>query len=215
MADEPLIIRNLPSYERVSFVPTRPPLTILFHGVLRQERGLEELITSMAEWRFDGRVVIRGYGQPGYIAGLQRLARARGVDDRVVFAPRVPPERLVVEAAEAHIGYLVLPSITEQYEFVLPNKLFEYLMGGLAVLATPMPDMMAVLEWSGAGLKTRFDASAIAATLNDLKPDELDIKRKAALNAARSLNWEYEKSRLTKAVAGLTALATYSRASFQ
>ena len=69
----------------------------------------------MPWWIFDGRVVIRGFGQNAYLAGLRKRAQARGVANRVSFAPRVSPEDLIMEAAAADIGYLALPGTTEHY----------------------------------------------------------------------------------------------------
>jgi glycosyltransferase involved in cell wall biosynthesis len=201
LTQKPLVIRNLPSRQDIAFREIKPPLTILFHGLIRRERGLEELIDSMSAWRFDGRVVIRGYGQQAYLDALKGRARERGVADKVVFAPRVSPQELISEAALADIGYLALPGTTEHYEFALPNKLFEYIMAGLPVLATPRVEMAAMLTSTGCGFITEQDPQSLATTLNAMKLEELNRMRKAALAAARSLNWEEEKSRLTAAIA--------------
>jgi glycosyltransferase involved in cell wall biosynthesis len=201
LTQKPLVIRNLPSYQNIAFRKIELPLTVLFHGLIRQERGLEELIDSMPAWRFEGRVIIRGYGQPGYLDALKARARERGVADKVIFAPRVSPEELISEAASADIGYLALPGTTEHYEYALPNKLFEYVMAGLPVMATARVEMAAMLSSTGCGFITELDALSIAKVLNEIKLDELNTMRKAALAAARDLSWEKEKSRLAAAIA--------------
>ena len=203
LTQKPTVIRNLPSYQDIAFREIRQPLTLLFHGLIRQERGLEELIDSMPDWHFEGRLVIRGYGQDGYLAQLEQRARERGVIERVSFAPRVSPEALISEAASADIGYLALPGTTEHYEYALPNKLFEYMMAGLPIMATPRIEMATLLSATGCGFTTELDPRALAATLNGLKLEELNRMRKAALDAARSLNWQQEKRRLTAAIAAL------------
>jgi glycosyltransferase involved in cell wall biosynthesis len=203
LTQKPTVIRNLPSYQDIAFREIRQPLTLLFHGLIRQERGLEELIDSMPDWHFEGRLVIRGYGQDGYLAQLKQRARERGVIERVSFAPRVSPEALISEAASADIGYLALPGTTEHYEYALPNKLFEYMMAGLPIMATPRIEMATLLSATGCGFTTELDPRALAATLNGLKLEELNRMRKAALDAARSLNWQQEKRRLTAAIAAL------------
>jgi glycosyltransferase involved in cell wall biosynthesis len=203
LTQKPIVIRNLPSYQDIVFREIEPPLTVLFHGLIRQERGLEELIDSMPDWRFCGRFVIRGYGQDGYLASLRERARMRGVAERVVFAPRVSPEELISQAASADIGYLALPGTTEHYEFALPNKLFEYMMAGLPVLATPRVEMAAMLSSARCGFITELDPRSLAKALNEVKLDDLNRMREAALAAAKTLNWEHERSRLTTAIASL------------
>jgi glycogen(starch) synthase len=201
LTQKPIVIRNLPAYQAIPFREIKPPLTVLFHGLIRRERGLEELIDSMPHWRFEGRFVIRGYGQEGYLAALEERARRRGVADRVEFAPRVSPEALISEAAAADIGYLALPGNSEHYEFALPNKLFEYMMAGLPVLATPRVEMAALLSARRCGFITELDPQSLARTLNAVDLAALNRMRKAALAAAKSLNWQEEKSRLIAAIA--------------
>ena len=193
----------MPQYQQIPLREITLPLTVLFHGLIRQERGLEELIDSMPSWAFDGRFVIRGYGQDAYLDALRERAKARGVADRVSFAPRVSPERLVAEAAAADIGYLALPGTTEHYEFALPNKLFEYLMAGLPVMATPRIEMAAMISSTRSGFITELDPQSLAATLNGMNLADLNAMRRAALTAAQRLNWEHEKSLLIAAIAAL------------
>jgi glycogen synthase len=203
LRNRPIVVRNLPVYESVPFRPTGRSLTILFHGLIRSERGLEELIDSMPKWSFDGRVVIRGYGNSDYAASLKARAAARGVESRVSFDPALAPSRLIEAAATADIGYLALPRISRQYEHALPNKLFEYMMAGLAVCATICEDIAAIVRAKGTGFFTEIGAEPIAAALNQLSPATLDRMRRASLEASRSLNWEHEKQRLLDAVEGI------------
>jgi glycogen(starch) synthase len=203
LTQKPIVIRNLPHYQAIPFREIKLPLTVLFHGLIRQERGLEQLIDSMPAWSFNGCFVIRGYGQDAYLAALKERARQRGVADRVLFAPRVSPDRLVAEAASADIGYLALPGTTEHYEFALPNKLFEYMMAGLPVMATPRVEMATMLSSTGSGFTTELEPQSLAATLNRMNLEDLNRMRKAALAAAQGLSWEHEKSRLTAAIGAL------------
>jgi glycosyltransferase involved in cell wall biosynthesis len=203
LPEKPLVIRNLPRYRATPFRESRPPLRVLFHGLIRQERGLEELIASMPSWSFEGGVTIRGYGNAGYLSELRGLAERYGVGARVTFAPPVAPDELVAQAATADIGYLVLPRTTEQYEFALPNKLFEYLMAGLPVLAGRSAEIVALLRATGTGFQADLEPASIAAALNGLTLDRLHAMRRAALAAAETLNWKHEKDRLVTAVASL------------
>jgi hypothetical protein len=70
-------------------------------------------------------------------------------------------------------------------------------------MATPRVEMAALLSSRRCGFITALDPHAIAKTLNETKLSDLNAMRKAALEAARTLNWEAEKSRLTAAIASL------------
>ncbi len=196
----PVVVRNMPSYRPTPLRPPNGRRQILFHGLIRPERGLESLIDAVPALTFAGDVVVRGYGLSAYLDSLKARARERGVGDRVVFAPAVGPDHLIERAAEADLGVLLLPGITRHYEFALPNKLFEYLMAGLPVLASPRREIRTLLDEIGAGLFAEPDPGSVAAALNALTEDALIGMRRAALAAARALNWDAEKRLLVGAV---------------
>jgi glycosyltransferase involved in cell wall biosynthesis len=196
----PVVVRNLPPFSPAARRRANSRRQILFHGLIRPERGIEELIDSARSWAFDGEIVLRGYGSSHYLELLR--TRARGVrHDLLVIEQAVPPDELIRRAALSDVGFLALPASTAHYEFALPNKLFEYLMAGLPVLATPREEISRVLEQTGAGLVTELSAEAIAGTLNSLTPEALAAKSAAALAAAPSLSWEAESTKLTDAIA--------------
>lgn len=203
LPERPSVIRNLPQFQDVPRRPRGQRRRILFHGVIRPERGLEELIDSAPLWTFDGEIVIRGYGSAAYIAGLRERAAALGIADRLVIAPAVSPAELVAQAADADLGYLALPPTTEQYEFALPNKLFEYMMAGLAVLATPRLEMKKIIEAAGCGVLADLEPVRLAAALNDIDAWQLERMQEAARTAAQRLNWDEERKSLVALFDGL------------
>jgi glycosyltransferase involved in cell wall biosynthesis len=196
----PTVVRNLPPYIETRAGPPNGRRQILFHGLIRPERGLEELIDSAPAWSFDGAIVVRGYGAQAYLDGLRDRARERDIAERLSIEPFVAPDALISLAAAADIGYLALPATTDHYEFALPNKLFEYLMAGLPVLATPRREIHHVLQSTESGFVAELEPRAIAAALNAVTADDLVRMRVAALSAARRLNWEAERHLLIAAI---------------
>lgn len=196
----PAVVRNLPPFQAIAFRPPNARRQVLFHGLIRPERGLEELIDSIPFWNFAGELVIRGYGLEPYLNSLRIRGRERGVQDRIHFAPPVASDELVRQAAAADIGYLALPGVTAHYEYALPNKLFEYLMAGLPILASPRTEIRKVIEEAGAGLTVELTPRALATALNGVAADDIVRMRRAALQAAQRLNWEAERRVLVDVV---------------
>ena len=189
----PLVVRNMPRYEALPFRPTPDRIEVLYHGVVSRGRGLEASIASVAFWRSDYFFTIRGPGDPDYLAHLAGLAAEHGVADRVIFAPAVPMIELVRAAATADIGLLALPGHSRQNVHALPNKLFEYLMAGLALCITDLPEMAAIVRAHKAGeLIPAVSPEAIAAAISRLDRPAIDACKRRALAAARELNWENE-----------------------
>jgi glycogen synthase len=199
----PTVVRNTPDFEPGPARPTDNVVTVLFHGLFRPHRGLEPLIDSVAFWRPNRRLVLRGYGATTYVAALKSRATNSTASGNIIFEPPVAPERVVPMAASADIGFFALPASSPQSRFALPNKIFEYIGASLAVVTTPLPDMSALLDEWGCGAYTGETAAEIARTLNALDQGAIDRLKANAAAAARRLNWRQESAILLNIVAGL------------
>ncbi|MFL5269736.1 MAG: glycosyltransferase [Stellaceae bacterium] len=196
-----ITIRNTPPFEAVSFRPTaHDRVKVLYHGIVTPGRGLEATIDSVAAWRPAFELTIRGPGDEGYLDGLRRRIAERGLAERIIIAPPVPMTALVREAAAYDVGFFALPGSSRHNEFALPNKFFEYLMAGLALCVTDLPEMARLLREHDLGVTfPRVDPEMIAAAINDLHPAAIDRYKRNALRAARELCWERESERLVAA----------------
>lgn len=190
------LVRNVPEARPAAFRPTAAEFTVLFHGLIRPNRGIEALISSAALWERPHRLVIRGSGAARYITQLQAQARSLSVNDRISFEPSAPPERVVEMAAAADLGVVSLPDTSSQNRYALPNKLFEYIVAGLAVIASDSPDMAAIVRSYGCGVICDAMAPELARTINALAPARIDEFKRSALRAAESVTWASEKGRL-------------------
>lgn len=204
LPERPLVIRNLPKYSETPWRArsSRAPIRMLYHGVVAPGRGLEAAIASAAHWRTGIELSIRGPAEPGYLATLRDLVLASGVSDRIAFLPPVPMTELVAAARAFDVGFFALAGDTEQNRYVLPNKLFEYVMAGLALCVSDLPEMARVLRAFDLGvLIADLEPRSIAAAVNGLDDESLERYRRNALTAARELCWEREAEGLVTACA--------------
>ncbi|MEI8397114.1 MAG: glycosyltransferase family 4 protein [Rhodospirillaceae bacterium] len=207
----PVVIRNTPKYRSMPFCPTGPVISVLYQGVYASDRCLEELIASVAHWRPDRRLLMRGIGLPDYVDSLQRLAVALGLCDRVVFLPPVKPDELIDAASEADIGIVIWPTDKPQSNFALPNKFFEYMMSGLALCVGPAAEMSELTTSYKVGLVTAgHSPEMIAATINTFEAAEIDAFKQRSLATARQCCWENEGRRLLGLYAPAHANSTFA-----
>jgi glycosyltransferase involved in cell wall biosynthesis len=109
---------------------------------------------------------------------------------------------LIPLANEADIGVHPLVATSEQTRFSLPNKLFEYLMAGLAVCVSDLPEMAEIVRrYRVGGLISTTTPGGIAAAVNAIDISALPEIKSRALTAARDLCWDKEKAVLLDAVA--------------
>ena len=192
-----LVVRNTPAFEEIPFRATGDRIRVLYHGLLARGRGLEAAIDSVASWRPEFDLTIRGPDDPAYLNQLRQRAETCGVADRVHLAPPVPMTELVRAAAAFDVGFFALPGSSRHNEFALPNKLFEYMMAGLALCVTDLPDMARLVRQYDSGIMLpRAISGDIATAINSLDRPCIDRYKRNALAAARDLCWERELARL-------------------
>lgn len=193
LAVRPTVVRSTPA---LVDVPGREPgdrWTALFHGHLRPDRNVHGLVASVPLWPDHLRLVLRGNGPPAYLQALTQQVGELGVADRVELAPAVPWADVVTSAATADLGVVPWPLDLPQKRISLPNKVFEYLMAGLAVVATGPSEVSRLVESYGAGRGySPATPEALAAALRDLDRDTLLAMRAGARAARKALSWEQE-----------------------
>jgi glycosyltransferase involved in cell wall biosynthesis len=197
----PHVIRNMPRLEVGLLRPTGNAISVLYHGVIVPGRALEESIVSVAQWRPEFTLTLRGPSEAAYIESLQALAQQHGIAERVHVAPPVPMTELVGKARAHDVGLFVIKGHSRQNEHVLPNKFFEYAMAGLALCVSDLPEMRGLLQRHGLGvLIADVTPEAIANAINALDPARIDAFKANALTAARELCWEKESDTLVALV---------------
>ena len=121
------------------------------------------------------------------------------LEEKVRFINRVPFQELHAYTCSADLGLCLIRGTGKSFYYSLPNKLFEYLIAGLPVLASDFPDMGRLVREEGVGRTVDpSDSTAIAHELVDLMghPELRHQYGQAAREAAKRYNWEREANKL-------------------
>ena len=89
------------------------------------------------------------------------------------------------------------------YRFSLPNKLFDYLQAGIAVIASGVVEVKRIVEKYELGaIIPTHDPLDIAETMARFVRDEelLSNCKEKARAAAKELHWDHEKKNLTQII---------------
>lgn len=190
----PSVVRSTPFYVPQPFRPTGEIITVLYHGEIFPSRALHIAVRSMRLWRPEFRFVIRGYSDPAYVIQLREIAAEVGVADRLDIQGPVPFDQIILTANKADVGYFVHIDTSPQRSFALPNKFFEYVMAGLALVVSNLPEMAKLVgEFDLGVLVSECDEECIARTINSLDRASIDRMKHHSLEAAKILNWDVEK----------------------
>jgi glycogen(starch) synthase len=182
LRETPAAVVNAPERdEREPASRADGPLRAIYQGAMGPGRPLEDLLVA-AEHAPEVQFTLRVAGADA--DGLRE--RAAHLPNVEVVAP-VAPDRLV-EALRGHdVGLIINRPVTRNDELVFPNKLFEYLMAGLAVAVPRLPGMTPLVEGEGVGVTYEPGAPdelgrALAALARE--PEELEQMRRAARRLA-------------------------------
>jgi glycosyltransferase involved in cell wall biosynthesis len=188
------VVRSVPALQVQPFRPVGERIVVLYHGVISPVRGLHLAVASMRFWRPEFELLLRGNVDPSYKAELLAIAKSHGVTHRLKFDAPVAFDQIVSAANSADIGYFVHEESGPQKRFVLPNKFFEYVMAGLALCVSDLPEMATIVNHNALGqLVPQFDEAAIAAAINGFDREVIDRMKRNSLAAAQNLNWEAEQ----------------------
>ena len=159
LAARPLVVLSCPPRSDVEPAARGDgPLLALYQGAMGPGRRLEDLV--VAAQHADGvRLVARVPGAPD-LDGVER-------------AEPIEPDALVEAAAPFHVGLVINRPVTRNDELVLPNKLFEYVMAGLAVVVPRLPGLAPIIEAEGIGLTYEpGQPEQLGAALTELARDD-------------------------------------------
>lgn len=144
-------VRNTGILRRTVRLPLRTKL-LLFQGGMVPYRSLMELVEGMRHVRSDVALVLMG-GRHSLGDALEARARELGLlGSRVVFVPEVPASELLPWTMGADAGVIPYPHVDLNTLMCTPNKLFEFLVAGLPILATHGTELRRLVGDQGVGL---------------------------------------------------------------
>lgn len=169
-------------------------LLVIYQGSgINPGRGVRELLEAMGLAKGIMLIIIGGGDM---IDEIKLEAEKRKLDSRVIFLPRMPWREMMSYTMCCDAGLTLDTDTCLNQRYSLPNKLFDYIAAGIPVIASPLPEVSALVSNYGCGIVLdEVSPRAIADALTRLRDDRVclsDLKAAAAI-AADDLCWEKEK----------------------
>ena len=182
------ILYNTPPYQKSDFVPPGRRIKILYLGAYSQKRKMDYLYRAIKRIK-NTQMTVMGPGWDESRAG------------NITILPPVAPEEVVNMAQSYDIG--VFPYVADNLNqlYSMPNKLFEYMMAGLAIAASDLPEVKKVITEAENGvLFNPRSTKDITIKLNYLvKNKEILTKFKQnSLKFAKKYSWENQEKKQLK-----------------
>ncbi|MGO1372191.1 MAG: glycosyltransferase [Senegalia sp. (in: firmicutes)] len=201
--EKPQVIHNYPFYReikeeldlhKIANIDENEPI-LLYQGGIQEGRGIEKIVEAIPYFN-RGIVVFLGDGKlkPKIIDMVKDMK----LEEKVRFIPKVPVNDLPKYTRNAYLGFQVLQNICFNHYSTLSNKLFEYMMAEVPVIASDFPEIKEIVMGQGTGfVANEKDSKEIARSVNILLNNR-DKWLEAKLNCERAkkiYNWENEKQK--------------------
>lgn len=173
-------------------------LVVLQGRGINIDRGGEELVDAIA--LLDG-VSLMIVGGGDVWNNLQSLVANKALTGRVCFIPAVAYAEMLAIIAAADVGMSLDKASNKNYEWSLPNKIFDYSLVGLPIIASRLPEVSAIVEGYAVGITVEsVTPHTIAAAIELMRDNPTDLATFAAntvwLNA--DLDWQKEFQPIVK-----------------
>ncbi len=187
---------NLPFYCNVKPKKcAKDRIRMIHHGVAVEGRHLENMIELMdyLDERFKLDFMLTNMNSQ-YGNELKKIASK---NTGIRFLPPVKMPDIPDFISEYDIGlYLLVPNTFNQ-KMALPNKIFEFIQGRLAVAIWPSQEMVKIVDKYEIGVYSQnFDVREMADILNSLTEKDINRMKKYSDIAAKELNSEQNKKQL-------------------
>jgi glycosyltransferase involved in cell wall biosynthesis len=200
-------VHNYPLSNQVQF-PKQPdngkcPSQILYAGTIIEARGIREIVLAMNEIQdHQAELLLLGEFYPtSFESEIRSIAGAN-----VKIVGKVPFDKMPEYFRSSDIGIVCFHPLPNHVE-AMPNKLFEYMQAGLAVIASDFPLWRKIVEEAGSGiLVDPLDPRSIANAIRRLiENPELCIRMgQAGIKAVtENYSWHSEAKVLLEAYQSL------------
>jgi glycosyltransferase involved in cell wall biosynthesis len=194
------VVRNVSPLWQPGAVPSKQELGIpdnrhilIMQGAgLNIHRGIEEAISMMHHLE---QTVLLLVGDGDIIPQMKERVRTENLQEKVLFFGKRPYAELMYFTFHADLGLSLDQPTNANYEFSLPNKVFDYIHTATPVICSDVIEVATIVRRHDVGLVlTDFDPQHMAAVLGDLLQNEARMEElKAHCRKAAALeNWEKE-----------------------
>jgi glycosyltransferase involved in cell wall biosynthesis len=202
LSHPPTVIMNYPSQINTEITPytfrekfnwEASDLVFLYQGILNAGRGLPVLIELFSKLPKSSKLVILGNG--GLEKQLKKAAAQKQATN-IVFFDLVPLNELPSYTAGADIGFNLLEPLNLSKQLASPNKLFEYIQAGIAVIGSDTIENEKVISAYDIGLVSATTVTDLEVAISSLTSEKLNEFKRNCREISSNFSWESQEEKL-------------------
>ncbi|MEE6274467.1 glycosyltransferase family 1 protein [Georgenia sp. MJ206] len=185
------VVRNATPYHDLTPTPVGEPIRLVHSGLALRRRHLELIIEAVG--RLAGKVELDLYlvkSDPSCHADLEMLAAST---TNVTMHDPVPYDELIPTLNEYDVGIHVIPAVSFNNRWALPNKFFDYVQARLGIAIGPSPEMAGLVDEHRLGVVADgFTVDDVERMIVGLDGPQISAYKAAAHASARELSADTE-----------------------
>lgn len=175
-------------------------IKMIHHGAAIRDRKIELMIELMNFLPDSYQLNLILLGDEAYIKELKEMS-----NNRVLFHDPVPVEQIAKRINQFDIGLFILPPVNFNWNYALPNKLFEFIQARLCIAVSPNPEMKSLVEDFELGIVSKdFSAKAMAEAIKTMSKDKITYFKNKTHEHAYNLSADKTEELIRSVVASLT-----------
>jgi len=166
-------------------------IKLVYIGGIEEHRGIQYAIKGFIETlKTHENLEFHLHGKGRYVDTLKKIIKQYSLEDKVFLQPLLKFPQEAVKLSEYDIG--LIPGIkSTQNDCSSPNKLYQYMYYGLAVMASNLDSIERIIKETACGITYTFDDSSEFATkLSNMISTNLNqYKENAHKAVVKKYNW--------------------------
>ena len=177
------VVRNIPvnklfldssdqksNYLRNKFNIPSEHIIFIYQGIISEERGIRVLLDVFSKIESNFHIVFMGYG-----VDVDLVKQNSSEKKNIHFHVAVKQNELRNITSSADVGLCILKSDSLSHYYCLPNKVFEYILSDLPIIASNFPDLKEFVELNNFGWVCEPKMDAIMKIVTSIK--KIEIKK--------------------------------------
>lgn len=180
-------------------MPEGKTILILQGSGINVDRGSEELVEAFKHLNDQYHLYIVGSGD--VIDTLKKMVLELGLDNQITFVGKQPYNDLIQYTMNSDAGLTLDKNTNINYQFSLPNKIFDYIQCGIPVISSDLVELRNIVTHYQIGTIVKdVTPDSIANSIKNFFTTPLVYQQAKAntIRAAAELNWDVEKKVLAE-----------------
>ena len=147
-------------------------MIFIFQGYFTIPKGALDVLNTFKTLPKYKHIVFLGNGPL-----MDEIIRESKNHSNIHHHPMVSTMELLTYTEDADVGIALVQNTSLSYYYISPNKLFEYLIAGIPIIATNFPEMRKVVNETKSGWLIEPGRKNLFDLINEMTKDEIRAKK--------------------------------------